>query len=156
MSKKLGTLKQLFASLSLATLAGCSIAGFGPDVEDISTQSIANNDSELVQETVDPSDWEKVRTTMGPVLFTQPAGQPLAWNNDITGTAGSIVTMDLKADADGRFCRSFSTTLNGVGGVTQYRGDACRKSTGDIELVNLAPFSAVVEVTTPQIDNNIR
>lgn len=157
MRTKLRTLMHLSASLSLAMMAGCSIAGFGPDVDDIATQSLdANNSSDVVQETVDPSDWEKVRLTMGDVLFTQPAGEPLAWHNDITGTAGSIVTMGVKSDENGRTCRTFSTTLNGVGGVSQYRGDACQKGTGNIELVNLAPFNAVVEVTTPQADTNIQ
>lgn len=157
MHKNFGILLGLSASLSLALLGGCSIAGFGPEVDDISTQAvITTNNTNILQETIDPSDWEKVRLTMGSALTTQPAGQPLAWHNEITGTAGSIVTMDVKSDEKGRFCRTFSTTLNGIGGVSQYRGDACRKKTGDIELVNLAPFNAVVEVATPKGDNNIQ
>lgn len=157
MHKKLGIVIQLVASLSLVSLAGCSITGFGPDVDSTITQSIVIHDATNdLQETVDPSDWDKVRTIMATALFSQPAGESLPWQNDITGTAGSIIPMDVKPDGNGRFCRTFSTTLNGIGGVSQYRGDACKKDNGEIELVDLIPYNAVVEVHTPQSGKKIQ
>lgn len=158
MHKNFGIITRLSASLSLAFLAGCSIAGFGPDVDQVATKSIIQYDPARalpLQETVDPSDWEKVRAIMAMALISQPPGEPLPWENDVTGTVGSIVVSDAQSNADGRFCRTFSTTLNGIGGVSQYRGDACKQGNGEVKLVGLAPHNAVVQAITPAAEKKV-
>lgn len=130
-------------------LAGCSITGFGPDVDDATTASTVAklDENQPLQETVDPSDWEKVREVMNTVLASQPAGKTLPWENEVTGTVGTIVPMGLVSADDGTLCRKFSTTINGIGGVLQYRGDACKPQNGPLELKGLEPHNAVVDAT---------
>ena len=141
--------------LSLLTLcsaigmAGCSITGFGPEVDNVnttaSTASVETTAS--LQETVDPSDWDKVREVMDTVLVSEPAGKTLPWENEVTGTIGTIVPMGLVAGDNGTICRKFSTTINGIGGILQYRGDACKPQNGPLELKGLVPHNAVVDAT---------
>lgn len=132
----------------VVAFGGCSIAGFGPDVDHSATKSlVAYQETIPLQEIVDPSDWDKVRGVMATALSATPEGSPLPWENDVTGTVGTIIPMAVNTLPDGRVCRKFSTTLNGVGGVLQYRGDACQAPGGEIELVDLAPHDAVVNAT---------
>lgn len=130
-------------------LSGCSITGFGPDVDEATTAStVVKVDENLpLQETVDPSDWEKVREVMKTVLVSEPSGKTLPWENEVTGTVGTIVPMGLVSANDGTLCRKFSTTINGIGGVLQYRGDACQAQNGPLELKDVQPHNAVVDAT---------
>ncbi|MBA4782646.1 MAG: hypothetical protein H2045_05445 [Rhizobiales bacterium] len=139
-------------------LSACSVIGFGPELDQTSTTSIVKpvEGPVALAETVDPSDWDKVRMVMTTALVSQPAGAPLAWQNEITGTVGTIVPMDAATLPDGRLCRAFSTTLNGIGGVLQYRGDACARGDGNVELVDLAPHTAVVQAPPALKDTKIR
>ncbi len=161
MSKTIRTFKPSFVSLFLTglllSLSACSIAGFGPEVDDFSTASTIRYDDNLaLQETVDPADWEKIRNVMALALVTHPPGEPLPWENEITGTVGTIIASGATSNADGRFCRHFSTTLNGVGGIQQFKGDACRNQNGSIELTGLTPHNAVVDVSSFGKDKKIQ
>lgn len=139
---------------AVSVLAGCSIAGFGPDVDQESTASLTQYSIETpLQETVDPSDWDVVRIAIQTALADTASVQPLQWQNDTTGSVGTIVPMEISRDKKGVLCRKFSTTLNGVGGVLQYRGDACRNPNGDVELVGMAPYNAVVDASGSASDN---
>lgn len=154
MRETLGIFKRFQARFSLAVLsvalAGCSFVGFGPELDDAATASVVKYETPApLQETVDPSDWDTIRAAMASTLISQPAGAPVPWENAITGSVGTIVPMDVSSNADGRLCRTFSTTLNGIGGVSQYRGDACQRQDGAVELIGLAPHNAVVQVATP-------
>ncbi|MEP1444284.1 MAG: RT0821/Lpp0805 family surface protein [Hyphomicrobiales bacterium] len=134
---------------SAISLAGCSITGFGPEVDEVSTTaSVRSVDTTAsLQDTVDPSDWDKVREVMSTVLVSQPAGKTLPWENTVTGTIGTIVPMGLVSGDNGTICRKFSTTINGIGGILQYRGDACKPHNGPLELKDLEPHNAVVDAT---------
>jgi len=117
---------------SVIALAGCSITGFEPDVDSVNTtaSTSAVETTAAFEETVDPSDWDKVREVMDTVLVSEPAGKTLPWENTVTGTIGTIVPMGLVSGEDGTICRKFSTTINGIGGILQYRGDACKPQNG--------------------------
>ena len=130
-------------------LAGCSITGFGPDVDQTTTTASTQpvDTTTALQDTVDPSDWDKVREVMDTVLVSEPAGKTLPWENDVTGTIGTIVPMGLVSGDNGTICRKFSTTINGIGGILQYRGDACKPQNGPLELKDLEPHNAVVDAT---------
>lgn len=147
----------MIVSCGIAASA-CSVIGFGPELDQSATSSILKpvDGPVSLSETVDPSDWDKVRMVMATALVSQPAGAPLAWQNEVTGTVGTIVTMDAATAPDGRLCRAFSTTLNGIGGVLQYRGDACALSDGNVELVDLAPHTSVVQAQPAQKNTKIR
>ena len=134
---------------SIMGLSGCSITGFGPDVDSSSTTASTTTlePTASLQETVDPSDWDKVREVMDTVLVSEPAGKTLPWENTVTGTIGTIVPMGLVSGDNGTICRRFSTTINGIGGILQYRGDACKPQNGPLELKDLEPHNAVVDAT---------
>lgn len=132
--------------LGAGIASGCSITGFGPDVEPTTTGSLLPSQGvQSVQETVDPSDWEVVRTTLVSALADETSVLPLEWENELTGTVGTIIPMEFVALDEGQTCRRFSTTLNGIGGVQQYRGDACKSEAGQVELIGLEPHNAVVD-----------
>lgn len=133
--------------LLIGSVSGCSLAGFAPEVDRTTTTATTktyNKDFPL-QETVDPSDWDKVREVMASVLVSRLPGEPVQWENNITGTIGTITPLAVLPRDNGAFCRRFSTTMNGVGGVLQYRGDACKKLDGEIQLIDLVPHTSVVE-----------
>ena len=134
---------------SIMALSGCSITGFGPEVDSSNTTSStpALETATPLEETVDPSDWDKVREVMDTVLVSEPAGKTLPWENEVTGTIGTIVPMGLVSGDNGTICRRFSTTINGIGGILQYRGDACKPQNGPLELKDLEPHNAVVDAT---------
>ncbi|MEP3233580.1 MAG: RT0821/Lpp0805 family surface protein [Hyphomicrobiales bacterium] len=139
----------LLTLCSAIGLAGCSITGFGPEVDNVNTTASTTTveTTASLQETVDPSDWDKVREVMDTVLVSEPAGKTLPWENDVTGTVGTIVPMGLVSGDNGTICRKFSTTINGIGGILQYRGDACKPQNGPLELKGLVPHNAVVDAT---------
>lgn len=139
------------------SISGCSVTGFGPDVDNSTTSAVIKYDEQTqLEETVDPSDWDKVRAVMATALVSRPEGQPVPWQNDVTGTIGTIVPMQIQTKQNGTVCRTFSTTLNGIGGVLQYRGDACQSKDGNIELIDLAPHNAVVDVSPSISDQKVQ
>lgn len=139
----------LVPALLAALLSGCSITGFAPEVDQNATTASLSEDisADDLDETVDPSDWDKIRAVMQTALSDPNNKNILPWQNDITGSIGTIVPMGVQSANNGTLCRRFSTTLNGVGGVLQYRGDACRAPNGEVELQDLKPYNAVVDAT---------
>jgi hypothetical protein len=138
-------LRGLAAAAALALPAGCASLGLPlgadePALDPVVTGSITPAAAPApAADAVDPSDWEAVRIA----LLADAAG-PLAWSNPDTGTTGTLSAQLPAADADGRLCRDFSTTLNDYRGVRRYHGEACRFGEADWRLLRVVPEDATL------------
>jgi surface antigen len=127
----------VLAALLAATsgLAGCASfhLPFGPQLSRVSmetTAAIPANGASIVS--VDPSDWETVRTTIAAIPTGQAKTQE--WANLKTRSTGSV---SVAVAQDGRLiavCRNFAATVSDAHGVRLYRGQACREITGRWQL----------------------
>ena len=95
----------------------------------------------VVNDRVDPSDWETVRTT----LADAPSGavDGLDWLNSDTGSTGTVAVA-AAVDKDGASCRAFSMTINDVRGVRRYRGETCTGPDGNWQLKSVTADDAAI------------
>lgn len=116
-------------------LAGCAL-----DPDDFttgSTQSFATG--------VDPVPGTLAATDIAAIgaalATTRPViGSEALWDNPVTGSAGRVTEVVRLPAPDGRECRSFSTTVNGLGGLTALTGIGCREAASDqFTIEGLAP-----------------
>lgn len=90
--------------------------------------------SSVPQETgaADPirrSDEATIRNAVSSADLEGAAATPLAWANADTGSRGTITQMT-ESKAEGRLCRSFTTSRESFNGVALYSGEACLISGG--------------------------
>lgn len=115
--------KCIFAALFLVTIAGCSISpGLLDDgADDIITGSIATSPK---PNNVETSDWLEMRTALNEAANQKAAGSLVPWENDRTGSSGSLMAFTAPSDGIGR-CRNFAATLQNIDGIHRYKGEAC-------------------------------
>lgn len=72
---------------------------------------------------------------------TRPSvGSEALWENPVTGSAGRVTEVVRLPAQGGRECRSFATTVNGLGGLTALTGIGCRDATdAQFTIEGLAP-----------------
>lgn len=117
-------LQKLLITLSLAgSLGGCAVsAGFlDGQVDDIVTGSVGKSSK---PDNVDLSDWVTMRSALNQATRENKAGSPIPWENEITGSSGSLMAFAAPSDGIGR-CKNFAATLQNIDGVHRYKGEAC-------------------------------
>ena len=72
---------------------------------------------------------------------TRPVvGSEALWENPVTGSAGRVTEVVRVPAPDGRECRAFATTVNGLGGLSALSGIGCRTDAQDqFTIEGLAP-----------------
>ncbi|WP_306257065.1 RT0821/Lpp0805 family surface protein [Pararhizobium sp. IMCC21322] len=115
--------KCIFAALCLVPIAGCSISpGLLDDgADDIITGSISTSPK---PNNVEISDWLEMRTALNEAANQKAAGSLIPWENDRTGSSGSLMAFAAPSDEIGR-CRNFAATLQNIDGIHRYKGEAC-------------------------------
>jgi surface antigen len=129
-------LKPLAGACLCLALAGCGLTPFGSDALDTTTTgSIAPSPGgspapqpmpSPVVASLDPSDWEAIRTVSAERLATAGAGSEIDWSNPDTGNSGTIAPLAAMRPQDGLSCRPFVLTVSDVRGVRRYQASACR------------------------------
>jgi surface antigen len=125
--------------LTVLSLAGCSRLGmpFGgsdPDPQPTGAIRVAAK----VTDSVDPSDWEAIRRAVATAPIDGSDSQGINWSNPDTGSSGLITAYPAIAEKSGSLCRTLATTVNDVRGVRRYRGEACQRTNGRWQLLNIA------------------
>ncbi len=96
--------------------------GFLDDTADnMTTGSIA---SSLKPGNVELSDWIAIRSALNEATNQETAGAPVPWENESTGSSGSLLAFAAPSDEIGR-CKNFAATLQNVDGIHRYKGEAC-------------------------------
>jgi len=139
----------LCASLSIA---GCGVAGVSLDG---SETTLASADP-LVTGTVvddgvtnvDPQDWKTVQDAISTSFSTLEDGDAAQWNNESTGSNGSIVPDAIITNEGGGICRPFQTTLDTVSGLENFNGYACKQRNGTWRITKVAPTTGETEGST--------
>jgi surface antigen len=120
-----------FALLSLS-LAGC--AGLGLPFNEAAAGSQPARGASLVSakinDQVDPTDWMTVRQTLARMPVSAGAGTSLDWRNPLSNSDGTVSLSSGAVRVAGTLCREFTTTINDLRGIRQYRGQSCRGSDG--------------------------
>ena len=57
--------------------------------------------------------------------------KPLAWNNPVTGSSGTVVAINEFMGQNGQNCRSFKTSVATFVGSAFYDGDVCQNRLGE-------------------------
>jgi surface antigen len=125
-----------FAAIALGLFAAVTLSGCGAMTVPI-VQAAANGRfnaapanrpllaAAKVSDGVMPGDWEAVRRAIASVPASE-ARSALAWADDETGNTGALA-IAAASEKNGALCRGFSTTVNDLHGIRQYRGEACRR-----------------------------
>jgi hypothetical protein len=124
-----------FAAIALGVLAAVSLSGCGAMTVPV-VQAAANGNfaapanrpllaAAKVSDGVMPGDWEAVRRAIASVPAAETRSA-LAWTDDGTGNTGAMA-IAAASEKNGALCRGFSTTVNDLHGIRQYRGEACRR-----------------------------
>lgn len=145
-----GAVKARQIALAAVLVAASGLTGcasfhlpFGPQLSRVSMETTAAIPAKGASiATVDPSDWETVRTT----IAAMPTGQAKTqeWANPKTRSTGSVsvaVAQDGKLIA---ICRNFAATVSDAHGVRLYRGQACREITGRWQLKGVTADDTVL------------
>ena len=93
----------------------------GDNVDDITTGSITKSHK---PDNVETSDWLAMRSALNEATNLQSAGSPVPWQNESTGSSGSLMAFAAPSDEIGR-CKSFAATLQNIDGIHRYKGEAC-------------------------------
>lgn len=72
---------------------------------------------------------------VGQALEQGATGQPITWNNTDTGGAYRVTPGEAATDAQGRYCREYTTNASIGGGAQQIVGKACRQPDGSWQIV---------------------
>lgn len=89
--------------------------------DDITTGSITTSPK---PSNVETSDWLQMRTALNQAANQSAVGSPIPWENQTTGSNGSLMAFAAPSDAIGR-CKNFAATLQNVDGIHRYKGEAC-------------------------------
>lgn len=129
--------------LTCALQAGCAgiglpIADFHPERTGatVAAKSGPTDGAAAAIAAIDPSDWEAVRRAVAEAITARNTTVAINWSNPDTGSSGTIAPL-LTVAAGNSACRPFATTLSDARGVRRFRGDACRESTGRIQLLRV-------------------
>lgn len=115
--------KCIFAALFLVPVGGCAVSPgvFDGGADDIITGSITTSPK---PNNVETSDWLEMRTALNEAANQKAAGSPVPWENERTGSSGSLMAFAAPSDEIGR-CKNFAATLQNVDGIHRYKGEAC-------------------------------
>ncbi len=120
---------------------------FGPDLADVSpeiTGSIPTKPVKVdVVDQVDPSDWETIRRAVAKIPADMGATD-VEWSNPDTRSTGTIAALAAPSAGAGTLCRPFATTVNDIRGVRRYRGEACQRTDGRWQLMDVAADDALL------------
>lgn len=94
---------------------------------------------------VDPQDWKTVQDAISTSFSTLEDGGTTQWNNESTGSNGSIVPEPIITNAQGEICRPFQTTLDTISGVENFDGYACKQRNGSWRITKVAPTESESE-----------
>lgn len=96
--------------------------GFLDDKADnITTGSITKSPK---PDNVELSDWIAIRSALTEATNQASTGAPVPWENNSTGSSGSLMAFAAPSDEIGR-CKNFAATLQNVDGIHRYKGEAC-------------------------------
>lgn len=98
---------------------------------------------------VDPQDWKTVQDAISTSFSTLEDGGTAQWNNENTGSNGSIVPEPITTNAQGEICRPFQTTLDTISGVENFDGYACKQRNGSWRITKVAPTESEIESQIP-------
>ncbi|MFO1185192.1 MAG: RT0821/Lpp0805 family surface protein [Bauldia sp.] len=131
----------LILGIALSLLTGCAgmglpFAEFGRDRTGSTVVAAANRATAAAVESVDPSDWETVRRAVAEAIAARNHSAAINWSNPDTGSSGTIAPL-LAVTAGNGACRPFSTTMSDARGIRHFRGEACRETTGRIQLLRV-------------------
>ena len=132
------------ASIGLAlclalVVAGCGMPFGGPDYSASSTDPLVTGTVVASGVTdVDPADWKTVQDAISMSFSTLEDGGTTQWNNENTGSNGSIVPETIVETEQGMICRPFQTTLDTISGVENFSGHACRQRNGSWRITKIA------------------
>ncbi len=115
--------KCLIVVLFLIPIGGCAMTpGFlDSEADNMTTGSITASTKPANVET---SDWLELRTALNEAANQNAAGAPVPWENEQTGSSGSLLAFAAPSDEIGR-CKNFAATLQNVDGIHRYKGEAC-------------------------------
>ena len=136
-------LQSFLITVVLAGLTGgCAVStGFLDNkVDEIVTGSVGKSTK---PDNVDLADWVSMRTALNEATRDTIAGSPVPWENESTGSSGSLMAFSAPSDGDGR-CKNFAATLQNIDGVHRYKGEACTAGRDNwqisrFELIDLTP-----------------
>jgi len=84
-------------------------------------------------------DWKTVQDTISISFSTLADGSAKEWNNENTGSNGSIVPDQITTNEQGMLCRPFQTRLDTISGVENFDGYACKQRNGSWRITKVAP-----------------
>ncbi|MGA1800907.1 RT0821/Lpp0805 family surface protein [Rhizobium sp. HT1-10] len=125
----------------LLSLTGCTTGGmdlFSSTKVDRSVTTSAVPKPASAPDTV--SDEVTVRNAVTSADLSKLKGQPLAWANASTGSAGVIDTI-VENNATGQVCRQFRTTRHAYDGIANFYGKACLVGDNDWQVLAFQPQS---------------
>lgn len=137
-----GTVTGTTTVISTTTVAGGPVVNFVvpmPPLQPVGTTCVALGPTAVLwasgysSTAFVPADCQQVNAVMGQ-MDDAATGQPISWSDPTTGKSGSVTpTDDPVPDANGRICRSYTSTTagNGESSAQQYTGLTCRNSDGD-------------------------
>lgn len=111
------------AAFSFAFVGGCAVSpGFLDNGSDeIITGSISKSQKPTG---IEASDWQKLGVVLNEAAEENVAGSPVPWENNVTGSTGSLMAFAAPSDGRGR-CKNFAATLQNIDGIHRYKGEAC-------------------------------
>ncbi len=129
------------AGIALLSLTGCTTGGmdvFSSAKVDKSVTTGAIAKAPPAPDT--QSDEVTVRNAVTSADLTKLKGQPLAWANASTGSAGVIDTI-VENNATGQVCRQFRTTRHAYDGIANFYGKTCLVGDNDWQVLAFQPQS---------------
>ena len=122
-----------------AVLSGCVLSGsaLGDGIDrSLQTASIAPGPTQgaaapAPEVSDEDSDAETIVNAVSSIAIS---GQPIPWQNALTGSSGVISTASERRMEGGIICRSFVASRNSYDGVRNYSGSACLDDTNGWKL----------------------
>lgn len=125
--------------IALLSLSGCTTGGmdlFSSAKVDKSVTTGAVSKTPPASDTV--SDEVTVRNAVTSADLSKLKGQPLAWANASTGSAGVIDTI-VENNATGQVCRQFRTTRHAYDGIANFYGKTCLVGDNEWQVLAFQP-----------------
>ena len=123
----------LIISTMAIVLVGCSNAQYGSADLFFSDEEKQNVIAQVKEGGLLENDTKIITNTVTNAEITELAKdiKPLAWNNPVTGSSGTVVAINEFMTQNGQSCRSFKTSVATFVGSAFYDGDVCQNRLGE-------------------------